>query len=114
MQELTEAEITPERGVADDFRGRRDLPWTVRRANLLVECVELPRQAGGVIEIGPVRLEVMVETDPCSRMDEQCPGLREALLPDWRGGVCCRVLDGGRVALGDSVRVTGSSPAELV
>ena len=38
--------------------GESGLPWTTRRANLLVEGVELPRAKGGLIGIGPVRLEV--------------------------------------------------------
>ena len=81
------------------------MPWTARRANLLVRGVELPKAAGAVIAIGDVRLQVMLETDPCSRMEEQCPGLREALTPDWRGGVCCRVLTGGTVSAGDVVTI---------
>jgi MOSC domain-containing protein YiiM len=31
--------------------------------------------------------------------------LREALSPDWRGGVTCKVLSGGSVAVGDRVAV---------
>lgn len=133
MQELSAAEVTEATGVGGDFRGKPgnrqvtvlsadvwnavcaelgvDLPWTTRRANLLVEGVDLPRQPGGIIEIGAVRLEVMLETDPCSRMDEQHPGLREALTPDWRGGVCCRVVAGGEVAVGDDVRLAAAETA---
>lgn len=133
MQTLTRAEVTAEGGVANDFRGKpgkrqvtvlsaeawrtacrdvgHDLPWTTRRANLLVEGIALPRVAGGVIEIGDVALEVMMETDPCSRMDEQCTGLRAALEPEWRGGVCCRVLSGGELAVGDTVRLRTAAPA---
>ncbi len=125
MQTLDAAEISPEAGVADDFRGRpgqrqvtllsqrawqdacaelgRELPWTLRRSNLLVEDFDLPRRPGDVIAIGEVRLAVTMEVEPCSRMDEQCAGLREALAPDWRGGVACTVLTGGRVAIGDAV-----------
>ena len=83
----------------------RDVPWTYRRSNLLVESLPLPRQTGEVIAIGEVRLEVQVEIDPCPRMDEQAPGLQEALRPDWRGGIGCRVLRGGEIALGDPVRI---------
>ena len=85
----------------------RDVPWTARRANLLVEQVSLPRRVGDVIAIGEVRLEVHLEIDPCQRMDEAAPGLREALVPDWRGGVGCRVLQGGEIAVGDAVRIEG-------
>ena len=58
---------------------------------------------GGEIRIGAVRLQVTGETDPCSRMEEQCAGLKAALQPDWRGGVCCRVLQDGAVRIGDTV-----------
>ena len=83
----------------------REVPWTARRANLLVEQFPLPRRVGDVIAIGEVRLEVHLEIDPCSRMDEAAEGLRVALMPDWRGGVGCRVLQGGDIALGDEVRL---------
>ena len=53
----------------------------------------------------------MLETDPCSRMDEQHAGLRDALTPDWRGGVCCRVIAGGNVAVGDEVRLAAAEPS---
>jgi MOSC domain-containing protein YiiM len=37
-----------------------------------------------------------------------------ALYPDWRGGVTCRVLEGGRVAIGDPVAVLVSPPVRHV
>jgi MOSC domain-containing protein YiiM len=125
METLERADVSTETGVARDFRGRpgqrqvtvvsagawraacRDLgqevPWTARRANLLVEGIELPETTGGILRIGPVKLLINDEVDPCSRMDEQYAGLTRALQPDWRGGVACTVLEGGPVALGDSV-----------
>ena len=36
--------------------GVAELHWTARRANLLVEGVELPRALGGIVRIGPVLL----------------------------------------------------------
>ncbi len=125
MKILEHAEISEESGVARDFRGKpgrrqvtvitaeswaatcehlgRQIPWTTRRANLLVEDLELPHRTGDVIEIGAVRLLVTMEVDPCSRMEEQFEGLRAALTPEWRGGVACTVLKGGSVRLGDNV-----------
>lgn len=82
---------------------RRDLPWTTRRANLYVEGVGLAGATGRILRVGEVLLEVTGETGPCERMEEQCAGLREALMPAWRGGVTCRVLEGGTVAVGDPV-----------
>lgn len=125
MQTLEQAEISTASGVADDFRGKpgprqvtvisgaawraacaeldEDLPWTTRRANLLVEDIELPRTLGAVLRVGPVRLRITGEVDPCSRMEEQRQGLKAALQPDWRGGVSCTVIAGGPVSLGDEV-----------
>jgi MOSC domain-containing protein YiiM len=82
------------------------LPWHVRRANLLVTGLRLPREAGRVIAIGKsLRIEVTCECDPCSRMEEIAPGLKAALTPDWRGGVLGRVLTDGDIALGDEIRI---------
>jgi MOSC domain-containing protein YiiM len=83
-----------------------DLPWHVRRANLLVRGIRLPREAGKVIAIGKtLRIETTCECDPCNRMDEILPGLKLALMPDWRGGVLGRVLTDGEIAIGDEVRI---------
>lgn len=79
------------------------LPWTARRANLLVEGVPLANSVGRRIRCGAALLEVVCETDPCEQMDAAHPGLRAALLPEWRGGVSVRVLRGGAVQTGDAV-----------
>lgn len=81
-------------------------PWFSRRANLLVEGLRLPREPGKVIAIGAtLRIETTVETEPCERMDALLPGLKATLMPDWRGGVCGRVLTDGEIAVGDEVRI---------
>lgn len=94
--------------------GEPDLPWTTRRANLLVEGVDLPRAAGGVLRVGEVVLEVTSQTVPCKRMDDALPGLRKSLHPDWRGGVTCRVREGGLVKLHDPVEVLVSPPQRVI
>lgn len=139
METLERGVITVEGGLEGDFRGPKlaarritvlsreaweaalgDLPpagaglaWTTRRANLLVEDVRLPRAAGGVLRVGAVVLEITDQTSPCRRMEEAFPGLLKALSPDSRGGVLCRVREGGDVALGDDVEVI-HAPAEHV
>ena len=77
-----------------------DLPWTTRRANLLVDDLPLLESAGSRIVIGQAVLEITGETEPCSRMEKAHSGLFEALKHDWRGGVCCKVIQGGALALG--------------
>ena len=88
----------------------RDLPWTTRRANILIEGVTVAGELDGVVRIGEVELVITGETAPCQRMDELVAGLRQALTPDWRGGVTCRVSRGGRVRAGDAVELAGKAP----
>jgi MOSC domain-containing protein YiiM len=129
MEELQSMLVTPEIGVLGDCKGQRwpqrgvtilaredwnaalmdlagvagppDLPWTTRRANVFVEGVALPKGEGSVIALGGALLEVTDETFPCHKMEMAAPGLMEALGKDWRGGVTCKVIAGGTVALGD-------------
>lgn len=89
------------------------LAWTLRRANLLVEGVRLPRAAGGVIAVGGAVLEITGQTYPCKRMEEARAGLLKALAQDWRGGVLCKVLEEATVTVGDPVTIL-SAPAEHV
>ena len=126
LTDVPEAAVGVADGVDGDARGKRpgrqvtvvfregwdaacrelgvELPWTTRRANLLVEGVEVPRE-GKRLVIGSLVLEVTQETQPCQVMEAAHRGLRAALTPDWRGGVCCRVLQGGTIRVGDRVEV---------
>ena len=65
---------------------------------------------GGVLRIGPLHLEVTGQTYPCQRMNEACAGLLSALAKDWRGGVTARVIEGGDIAMGDTVEVLVDPP----
>ncbi len=81
-----------------------DLDPAVRRANILVRGVSLQQSRGRVLRIGPCRIKINGETRPCRAIDESQPGLRQALDPDWRGGVFGEALDDGEIAVGDPVR----------
>ena len=127
LQKMESSNITVEAGIDGDARGRKlnrqvtvlfreswedacreldvELPWTTRRANLLVAGVDAPQSVGGKIRIGDVTLEIMQETEPCMLMERAHTGLKAALTPKWRGGVCCKVLSGGRIAVGDAVSI---------
>ena len=94
--------------------GDVQLPWTVRRANLLVEGIALPRARGGIVRIGPVKLEVTYPTQPCRRMDKAYPGLLKALHPDWRGGITTRVMEPGEVRIGDDIEVLLRPPEKTI
>jgi MOSC domain-containing protein YiiM len=126
MEPLAAARISREQGLDGDARGHKqgrqvtivfreswdaacaelgaDIPWITRRANLFVEDVETPRPPAR-LRVGDVLLEVTQETDPCFLMERSHKGLKAALTPDWRGGVCCNVIEGGDVRVGDDVSV---------
>jgi MOSC domain-containing protein YiiM len=80
-----------------------DLPWWRRRANLLIEGLDLSATIGRTLFIGSIRIQVHGETKPCGLMDQQHAGLRQALVPDCRGGVYGQVLAGGTIRVGDPV-----------
>ena len=128
MQQQDSAEITIEKGITGDLRGSEpdrqvtilsepawsktcnsidaDLPWTIRRANLLVDGVDFSAaDVGKTVRIGEVILRITRETNPCSLMDQQHQGLKAALIPEWRGGVCCNVIKAGSIQIGDQVEI---------
>lgn len=123
MDLRTEASITFEKGVADDSRGvyrgnrqvtvlsseawqstcedlGKEIPWTTRRANFLIEGIHLQGTTGKKLKVGTCLLEITGELVPCNRMDEQFDGLTKSLSSDWRGGVTCKILEEGEVSLG--------------
>ena len=126
MEVIDNAQITVANGIVGDFRGSQrgrqvtimsesawqracreieaELPWTFRRANLLVDDIEFDASwIGKSLRIGETELVVTGETDPCSRMDAQQPGLTAALTPEWRGGICCDVVKPGVIKIGDQL-----------
>ena len=128
--------VSVEAGVVGDFRGAnsknrqvtvlrsedwadacRDigikLPWTIRRANLLVEGLpSLVDRKGEQLMIGDLVLQITGETEPCNRMEAAAAGLQAALSVGWRGGVTCRVIAGGDIQNGDTVVVVPSPSGE--
>ena len=131
MEVIERTRITLAGGVEGDFRGAmkgkpykrqvtlmeagdwaavqaevgRNLPWQDRRANLLIEGLDLPQRAGVRLRVGTALLETTVETAPCERMETLAAGLRAALMLDWRGGVCTMVVEEGAVKIGDEIRI---------
>jgi len=83
-----------------------ELDPELRRANLLVAGIDLVDARGKVLTVGATRLKVGRECTPCRLMDDQHPGLKDALQRDWGGGAYATVLTPGPIAVGDPVTLT--------
>src|SRR5882672_4371924 len=122
MKEQQQVEVTLAHGIVQDYRGiglRQvtfldvgqwqevldglgvDLPWYTRRANVLIEGIDLPAAVGRRLQVGACRFAIGGETTPCERMNEIQPDLRRLLTPALRGGVWGKVLQGGALHVGD-------------
>ncbi|MFQ3325260.1 MAG: MOSC domain-containing protein YiiM [Pseudomonadales bacterium] len=128
MQELAEVNVSLSKGLSGDARGKPGkrqvsllsseqwglaceevgckLPWTARRANILVSGMQFgPQHLGQIVCIGDLRMRIRDETEPCIRMERTQTGLLSALMPAWRGGVLCEVLSPGDIKIGDEVTI---------
>jgi MOSC domain-containing protein YiiM len=126
-EERTELCLDSSHGVVDDHGNRQkrqvtvvtaeswrdaqaalgeDAKWTTRRANVLVEAVDLSALLiGGTLRLGECEVEIVGETFPCDLMDQLQPGLKAALLPETRGGVYGRIAKGGTIKVGEVAEV---------
>jgi MOSC domain-containing protein YiiM len=130
MEEVADCEVVPGRGITTENRrrGKREItlisaqawrdvcrelgaeiPWFSRRANLLIDGLDLGTCIGKSIQIGSVRIFVHGETKPCGIMDKQHDGLRAALVPGCRGGVYGQVCSEGTIKVGDEVHILNST-----
>lgn len=96
---LIQAEHLP---VIAALSGHERVDPALLRRNIVVSGLPLAALKGRRFRIGEVLLEGTEDCDPCSRMEAALgPGGYNAMR--GHGGLCTRIIAGGRIALGDVV-----------
>lgn len=101
-RQVTIIEARRWRQMLDELRVTLDP--SARRANLLIEGLDLANSRGRTLAIGETRIRVLGETRPCERMDEACAGLQRVMRERCGGGVFGEVLIGGILVAGSPAR----------
>ena len=84
--------------------GRDTLEPALLRRNVVVSGLPLVALKGRRFRLGEALLEGTEDCDPCSRMEDALgPGGYNAMRN--HGGLCARILEGGRIRLGDALVV---------
>jgi MOSC domain-containing protein YiiM len=88
---------------ADHLRAVGIDPGTIKE-NLTVEGADVQAwPIGQRVQAGDAVFEVTLECEPCQLMEEIRPGLQAEL--DGRRGMLARVVETGRVSIGDELRL---------
>ncbi|MGH8105010.1 MAG: MOSC domain-containing protein [Arenimonas sp.] len=96
---LIQAEHLP---VIAALSGHEKISPSVLRRNIVVSGLPLIALIGKKFRLGEVILEGTDACDPCERMEAALgPGAYNAMV--GHGGLCARILQGGRISLGDSL-----------
>jgi len=78
------------------------LPPSHRRANVMLQGIDLRNSRGKTLRLGSCVVRIYNETRPCERMEP----LRAALGSEWRGGVYGEIVEGGTIHVGDDAELT--------
>jgi MOSC domain-containing protein YiiM len=80
------------------------VPFGASRRQIMVRGIRLNETVGKNLRIGEVLIHVDALCDPCKKMESAiAPGAWWAMTD--RGGICGRVLQGGRITVGDSIQI---------
>ncbi len=94
------------------FTGHDSIAPALLRRNLVISGINLNALRYQRFRIGPVLLEASALCHPCSRM-EQALGRGTVAAMLGHGGLCCKILQGGTLAIGDSVEVAPDPQLDL-
>jgi MOSC domain-containing protein YiiM len=74
------------------------------RSNIETEGLQLGKLIGREVRVGEAVVRFYEPRKPCSKMDAICQGLR-TLMEDGKQGVMAEIIQGGRIRVGDPIRL---------
>jgi MOSC domain-containing protein YiiM len=84
-----------------------DIPAGASRRQIMVMGITMNELIGQNLRIGHVLVRVEDKCSPCNNMEKRIgPGAKDAM--NDRGGIRCRVIEGGELRIGDKVSVENS------
>jgi MOSC domain-containing protein YiiM len=92
---------------AASFLGKESIEPTLTRRNIVVKRINLNALKGRKFKVGTAILEMTGFCYPCSRMEENL-GLGGFNAMRGHGGITCRVIQVGKIVVGNSLSVIES------
>jgi len=102
-RQITLIEEEALRFVAEKINLER-IPEGASRRQIVVRGIKLNETVGQKLRIGPILVQVDDLCDPCKNM-EKTIGKGAWGAMEKRGGICCRVLEGGVLKPGQGVQI---------
>ena len=85
-----------------------DIPDGTSRRQIMVKGVKLNELIGRNLRIGQILVRVETKCNPCKKMEKTIgPGAKNAM--DDKGGIRCRIIEGGNLHVGDKITVESPS-----
>ncbi|MCP9754546.1 MOSC domain-containing protein [Lacihabitans sp. CCS-44] len=89
---------------AASFLGKENIDPNLTRRNIVVKGMNLNALKGRKFSVGTAILEMTGFCYPCSRMEENL-GLGGFNAMRGHGGITCRVIETGKIKIGDNIKV---------
>lgn len=79
-----------------------DIPAGSSRRQIMVKGIKLNELIGRNLRMGQILVRVEDKCNPCNNMEKKIgPGAKDAM--DDKGGIRCRIIEGGELHVGDKI-----------
>ena len=85
-----------------------DIPAGASRRQVMVKGIKLNELVGKNLRLGQILVRVEDKCKPCNNMEQKIgPGAKNAM--NDKGGIRCRIIEGGELHVGDKITVENPS-----